>query len=193
MGSRRSWTASTPSPGPPPRRQLAGPGPRAVAVLRQAGGRAQHPTGRRRRPAHHRLPGPGPAAGGPGRPGARSVEVDGGGSSGRSWAPAWSTTSPSPPSRSCRGAGSRFPGELEADIALVHHSTKGFGAGLVQSSSGVDRQDGRHPGGHQPGEGSWPSPWRDDAAAINHGGPTTASNNRKGGHAHADLLPRGEL
>ena len=37
------------------------------------------------------------------------------------------------------GSGIPFPGELEADIPLIHQSTKVFGAGLVQSAYAVDR------------------------------------------------------
>jgi dihydrofolate reductase len=37
------------------------------------------------------------------------------------------------------GSGIPFPGDLEADIALIHQSTKVFGAGLVQSAYAVDR------------------------------------------------------
>jgi dihydrofolate reductase len=37
------------------------------------------------------------------------------------------------------GSGIPFPGELGADISLIHQSTKVFGAGLVQSAYLVDR------------------------------------------------------
>jgi len=37
------------------------------------------------------------------------------------------------------GSGIPFPGELDADIPLIHQSTKVFGAGLVQSAYAVDR------------------------------------------------------
>jgi dihydrofolate reductase len=37
------------------------------------------------------------------------------------------------------GSGIPFPGELEADIPLIHQSTKVYGAGLVQSTYAVDR------------------------------------------------------
>ena len=37
------------------------------------------------------------------------------------------------------GSGIPFPGDLEADIPLIHQSTKVFGAGLVQSAYSVDR------------------------------------------------------
>ena len=37
------------------------------------------------------------------------------------------------------GSGIPFPGDLDADIPLIHQSTKVFGAGLVQSTYAVDR------------------------------------------------------
>ena len=37
------------------------------------------------------------------------------------------------------GSGIPFPGDLDADIPLIHQSTKVFGAGLVQSAYSVDR------------------------------------------------------
>ena len=37
------------------------------------------------------------------------------------------------------GSGIPFPGDLDADIPLIHDSTKVFGAGLVQSLNVVDR------------------------------------------------------
>jgi dihydrofolate reductase len=37
------------------------------------------------------------------------------------------------------GSGIPFPGELDADISLLHQSTKVLGAGLVQSTYAVDR------------------------------------------------------
>jgi dihydrofolate reductase len=37
------------------------------------------------------------------------------------------------------GSGIPFPGELDADISLIHQSTKVFGAGLVQSTYAIDR------------------------------------------------------
>jgi dihydrofolate reductase len=37
------------------------------------------------------------------------------------------------------GSGIPFPGDLDADIPLIHRSTKVFGAGLVQSAYSVDR------------------------------------------------------
>jgi hypothetical protein len=37
------------------------------------------------------------------------------------------------------GSGIPFPGALDADIPLIHQSTKVFGAGLVQSAYAVDR------------------------------------------------------
>jgi hypothetical protein len=37
------------------------------------------------------------------------------------------------------GSGIPFPGELDADIALIHQSTKVLAAGLVQSAYAIDR------------------------------------------------------
>jgi dihydrofolate reductase len=42
------------------------------------------------------------------------------------------------------GTGIPFPGDLDADIPLIHQSTKVLGAGLVQSTYLVDRQRGDH-------------------------------------------------